>query len=77
MLFHSEVQEVENESSKSSDEVPYYPNVVLMDETEQRKTAKEFNKIMQSFSLIDNAIDKKLFEEANYAKQFPKTVSRK
>ena len=29
---HSEVKEEENESSKSSSEVPYYPHIVLADE---------------------------------------------
>lgn len=48
--MHSEVrEEVENESSKSSDEIPSYPALILNNFEEKIKIAQEFERIRKSY----------------------------
>jgi hypothetical protein len=52
--MNSEVrEEVENEvSSKSSDEVPVYPSLILNDFDVQIKIAHEFERIRNSYQVV-------------------------
>lgn len=78
ILLHSEVKELDNESSKSSDETIFYPEYVLTNPDERKKLADEFKKIMRSFQLIDSLIDKsRLVGENRAALNFPKLSHRK
>jgi len=55
-LGNYEVREVDNESSKSSEDVPEYPILALKDHRERKKIVHEFEKVRRSFRLMDQAV---------------------